>query len=96
MNLEIIAISIYEPPGAVEAWHDTNPMPFPVLVDQYGEVYSQFASGPFPFNVVIDGDHVLRYHAPYYNLSEITGWIDTILDEAPATESTWSELRTIY
>ncbi len=95
-SVYFLAISIYESPAAVQAWLDDNPMPFDVAVDQFGDVYPLFATGGFPFNAIIDDDLVLRYHSIGYNAEVLTGWLDTLLDEAPAAPTSWTELKSLY
>ncbi len=95
-SVRFLAVSIYESPGAVQNWLDNNPMPFDVVLDQYGDVYPLFATGGFPFNAIIDDEFILRHKSIGYNAEMLTDWLDLLLDEAPATESSWSELRSIY
>ncbi len=95
-SVEILAVSIGEHPTTVQNWLNNNPMPFPVLVDQSYEVYQLFTNSGFPYNVMLDGDYTLHHSTGGFNQSQMIGWIDEILEEAPAAATNWSELRSLY
>jgi len=95
-ELQIIAISVGESAATVQAWLDSNPMPFPVLVDQDYEVFSLFTNGGVPFNSVIDAEHQLRFRGTGFSASALQYWIDAIFEEAPADASSWSNIKALY
>ena len=75
----------YGQPYSCTEWVDTYGLTYPVLDDSNKELYSLFAQGATPQNIIIDHNKVLRYNQPGYNGIEIHAIIEDLLAELPET-----------
>jgi len=66
-------------PYSCEEWASTFGITYPLLDDSNTEIYSLFAIGYIPHNVVIDGDGLVIYSAAGHNTNGITAAINEAL-----------------
>ena len=98
-GVTVIALDIQELPPLVQGWAAAQGVTYPIWMAPDWTLFDQFpqAAG-IPYNVVLDRTLVIRYASIGFDLSAITGMIETIIDEdqVPVTEVSWGEIKALY
>ncbi len=101
-GLVVLAVDIQEPAPLVQGWVAANDLDYTVLLAPSWDLHIAFDAtgyGIIPYNVVMDRDMTVRYSLFGYDLSALTGIIDTILEEdgeSPVEKSSWGAIKILY
>jgi len=85
----------YGQPFSCTEWADTYGLTYPILDDSDRELYSLFANGATPQNIIIDHNNVLRYNQPGYNGIEIKAKIEELIEDLPYTDEDETDTETL-
>jgi peroxiredoxin len=101
-GLVVLAVDIQEPPPLVQGWVAANDLDYTVLLAPNWDLQIAFDAtgyGIIPYNVVMDRSMTVLYSLFGYDLSALTGIIETILDddgETASGKSSWGAIKTLY
>jgi peroxiredoxin len=84
-GFEILSIDVEEPPDQVRSFVESKGYPYPVLLDETGEVSLGFDVLALPTLVLVDGSGEMVYHHPgITSENTLRGLIEKHLPEASA------------
>ncbi len=97
-GLTVLGVDVMESPPLVASWIELRELTYPIVIAPSPDVYLLFSTGPFPHNAIIDRGGVLRHSSYGFDLPQIEGLVQELLDEDPpaAAMGTWSEIKTLY
>ncbi|MEN8007288.1 MAG: TlpA disulfide reductase family protein [Candidatus Krumholzibacteriota bacterium] len=98
-NVTVLAVDIMELQPLVQGWAASQGVTYPILLAPDWTLFELFPqAGGLPYNAVLDRTMTIRYGSIGFDLTAITGMIDTIIDEGqvPVSEASWSGIKALY
>jgi len=98
-GVTVIAVDIQELHPLVQGWATAQDVTYPIWMASDWTLFGQFPqSAGIPYNAVLDRNLVIRYASIGFDLSAITGMIETIIDEdqVPVTVTSWGGIKTLF
>ena len=65
--MQVVAIDEGEDPELVKKFRDKHGVSYPVLLDPDHSVFPKLAGKASPWNIIVDGQGVVRYSAPGFS-----------------------------
>jgi thiol-disulfide isomerase/thioredoxin len=98
-GVTVIAIDMQEPAELVQAWALAMGVTYHIWLAADWTVFQQFpGAGGLPYNAVLDRFMELRYAQLGFDLPDIVGMIETVLDDDAVTSEsrTWSQVKSTF
>ena len=78
-GVAVLGVDLQEDIGLVKLFAVNTNLTFPLVIDETGDVFRDYAGGAVPFNVIIDKNQRVRYSQAGYDEQTMISIIDELL-----------------